>query len=49
MVIFGEAIFAIILQPHSEAKEQTHFYLALGSTLWMIYAMALQEVIFFFI
>ncbi|CAB9511824.1 expressed unknown protein [Seminavis robusta] len=43
MVIFGEAIFAIILQPYSEAKKQTHFYIALASTLWMIYAMALQE------
>jgi len=43
MVIFGEAIFAIILQPHSEQKPETHFYLALATTLWMIYSMALQE------
>eukprot|EP00542_Grammatophora_oceanica_P004095 CAMPEP_0194062942 /NCGR_PEP_ID=MMETSP0009_2-20130614/78996_1 /TAXON_ID=210454 /ORGANISM="Grammatophora oceanica, Strain CCMP 410" /LENGTH=34 /DNA_ID= /DNA_START= /DNA_END= /DNA_ORIENTATION= len=34
MVIFGEAIFAIILQPYSDATPQTHFYLALGTTLW---------------
>lgn len=43
MVIFGEAIFAIILQPYSKAKSDTHFYLALAATLWMIYAMAMQE------
>lgn len=43
MVIFGEAIFAIILQPYSKRQPETHFYLALGATLWMIYSMALQE------
>lgn len=43
MVIFGEAIFAIILQPYSERQPHTHFYLALGATLWLIFSMALQE------
>ena len=43
MVIFGEAIFAIILQPYSKAQPETHFYLGLAATLWMIYSMALQE------
>ena len=43
MVIFGEAIFAIILQPYSERQSHTHFYLALGATLWLIFSMALQE------
>mmetsp|Transcript_5766 Transcript_5766/g.12672 ORF Transcript_5766/g.12672 Transcript_5766/m.12672 type:complete len:478 (+) Transcript_5766:110-1543(+) len=43
MVIFGEAIFAIILQPYKDAQPETHFYLALALTLWVIYSMTLQE------
>eukprot|EP00521_Asterionellopsis_glacialis_P012179 CAMPEP_0195305080 /NCGR_PEP_ID=MMETSP0707-20130614/35629_1 /TAXON_ID=33640 /ORGANISM="Asterionellopsis glacialis, Strain CCMP134" /LENGTH=499 /DNA_ID=CAMNT_0040369097 /DNA_START=73 /DNA_END=1572 /DNA_ORIENTATION=- len=43
MVIFGEAVFAIILQPYTGARPQTHFYVTLGTTLWLIYGIALQE------
>lgn len=47
MVIFGEAIFVIVLRPFrsDESFPETHgdYYVALGSTLWLIYALALQE------
>ena len=38
MVIFGEAIFAVTLQPKSNATADSHFYIALASTLWLIYS-----------
>lgn len=43
MVIFGEAIFAIVLRPYPQDNSKWHFYLALGTTLWLIYSLALQE------
>ena len=46
MVIFGEAIFAIVLKPiHDDASDGSHlnYYAALLGTLWLIYSMALQE------
>ena len=47
MVVFGEAIFAIVLRPfHDDSSGRAgavHYYAALLGTLWLIYSLALQE------